>query len=165
MILFIQILVSLFLLLKKNRYFYNMLNAYKLYYLSHKLYRANIPFLPKLIKFFVFLIYNSSIPFQAIIGKGTRFGYGGIAVVLHKRAVIGKNCVIGTSVTVGGRSGHFEVPKIGDNVYIATGAKILGPITIGNNVVIGANAVVIKDVPDFAVVAGIPAKIIKYTNG
>ena len=69
--------------------------------------------------------------------------------------------MIGTQVTVGGKSGHFEVPVIGDNVYLATGAKILGPIKIGNNVTVGANAVVIKDVPDNCVVAGIPAKIIK----
>ncbi|WP_283640772.1 serine O-acetyltransferase [Mesonia mobilis] len=74
---------------------------------------------------------------------------------------MGKNCMIGTQVTVGGKSGHFEVPVIGDNVYLATGAKILGPIKIGNNVIVGANAVVIKDVPDNCVVAGIPAKIIK----
>jgi len=142
-----------------------MLNAYKLYILSHKLYKLKIPIIPKVIKFFIFLIYNSSIPYQAIIGKGTSFGYGGIGVVIHKRAIIGRNCMIGPNVTIGGKSGLYEVPKIGNNVYIATGAKILGPINIGDNVVIGANAVVVKDVPNNAVVAGVPAKIIKYNNG
>lgn len=53
------------------------------------------------------------------------------------------------------------MPIIGNNVYIATGAKILGPIKIGSNVIIGANAVVINDVPNNVTVAGIPAKIIK----
>lgn len=85
-------------------------------------------------------------------------------MVLHKRTVIGKQTTIGTQVTVGGRSGHYEVPVIGNHVYIATGAKILGPVVIGNNVTIGANAVVIEDVPDGAVVAGVPAKIIKTKN-
>jgi len=120
-----------------------------------------IPFLPFLIKFIIFIIYNCNIPYECILGKGTRFAYSGIGVVLHKRTRMGKNCMIGTQVTVGGKSGHFEVPVIGDNVYLATGAKILGPIKIGNNVTVGANAVVIKDVPDNCVVAGIPAKIIK----
>lgn len=56
------------------------------------------------------------------------------------------------------------MPIIGNNVYIATGAKILGPIKIGNNVTIGANSVVIKDVPDNMVVAGVPAKIININS-
>lgn len=141
-----------------------MLNAYYLYKLSHQLYKWHIPIVPKLIKLLCFLLYNSSIPYQCEIKEGTRFGYGGIGVVLHKRVSIGRHCTIGTNVTIGGKSKHYEVPKIGDNVYIATGAKVLGPITIGNNVTIGANAVVINDVPDNAIVAGIPAKIIKYQS-
>ena len=80
---------------------------------------------------------------------------------MHARCKIGDNVDIGTNVTIGGRSGHYVVPVIGNNVYIATGAKILGPIKIGNNVTIGANAVVINDVPDNVIVAGIPARIIK----
>ncbi len=51
---------------------------------------------------------------------------------------------------------------IDDNVYISTGVTILGPVTIGNNVTIGAGAVVVKDIPDNCVVAGVPAKIINY---
>ncbi len=67
-------------------------------------------------------------------------------------------------MTIGGRSGKENVPVIGNDVYIATGAKILGDIKVGNNVIIGANAVVIKDVPDNCVVAGVPAKIIKQNS-
>lgn len=92
---------------------------------------------------------------------GVKFAYGGIATVIHARAVIGKNCIIGQCVTIGGRSKHYKVPVIGNNVYISAGAKILGPITIGDNCVIGAGAVVLKDVPANSVVAGVPAKIIK----
>lgn len=69
--------------------------------------------------------------------------------------------MIGQNVTIGGKSGWYEVPIIGDNVEINAGARIIGPIRIGNNVIIGANAVVVKDVPDKCIVAGIPAKIIK----
>ena len=92
---------------------------------------------------------------------GTKFGYGGIAVIIHARATIGKNCLIGAGCIIGGKSGWYEVPVIGDNVEINGGAKGIGPIRIGNNVIIGANAVVVKDVSDNCVVAGIPARIIK----
>jgi serine O-acetyltransferase len=117
--------------------------------------------LPKIIELIIFLLYNSKIPSSCAIGKGTLLSYGGIGVVLHARCKVGNNVDIGTNVTIGGRSGHYDVPIIGNNVYIATGAKILGPIKIGSNVIIGANAVVINDVPDNVTVAGIPAKIIK----
>lgn len=138
-----------------------MINAYYFYKLSSHFYKWRIPLLPSLIKLFCFLIYNSSIPYQCKIGKGTRFAYGGIGVVVHKRTIIGENSLIGTNVTIGGRSGYYEVPVIGNNVYIATGAKVLGPITVGSNVTIGANAVVIKNVPDNCIVAGVPAKVVK----
>lgn len=85
-----------------------------------------------------------------------------MGVVIHSRAVIGKNCKIAQQVTIGGRSGIYEVPVIGDNVYLGAGCKVLGNVIIGNNVVVGANAVVIRSVPDNAVVAGVPAKIVKY---
>ena len=58
----------------------------------------------------------------------------------------------------------MAAPIIGDNVFIGAGAKILGPIKIGNGAVIGANAVVTKNVPDNCTVVGVPAKIIKKNN-
>ena len=76
-------------------------------------------------------------------------------------AHIGKNATVAPNVLLGDRKPfHSEKIEIGDNVYIGTGARILGPVTIGNNVTIAANSVVIKDVPDNCVVSGIPAKII-----
>lgn len=141
-----------------------MLNAYRLYCIAHVLYNKKIPILPNVLKLLIFLIYNSSVPFEAKIGKGSHFGYGGIGVVIHKNSVIGKNCQIGSNVTIGGRSGHPKVPIIGNDVYLATGSKILGPIKIGNNVTVGANAVVLKDVPANAIVAGVPAKVIRFKD-
>ena len=58
--------------------------------------------------------------------------------------------------------GAYEVPVIGDNVIINAGAKIIGPVRIGDNVEIGANSVVVKDVPSNCVVAGIPARILRH---
>ncbi len=71
---------------------------------------------------------------------------------------MGQNCLIFQGVTIGvGTSG---IPRIGNNVILSSGAKIIGGITIGNNVTIGANAVVTKDVPDNSIAVGIPAKVI-----
>jgi serine O-acetyltransferase len=137
------------------------MNLIYLHKIAHWLYNHKIPILPKLIYFIQFLLFNSSVPAQTKIGKGTVFGYGGIGVVIHARTVIGNNCILGQGITIGGRSKLYEVPVIGDNVYIGAGARVLGNITIGNNVVIGANAVVIKDIPSNCSVAGMPAKIIK----
>ncbi len=142
-----------------------MLNAYYFYKLSNWLYRYKIPVLPVICKLAIFLIYNSSIPYQARIEKGTKFAYGGIGVIIHKKAIIGRNCTIGSNVTIGGRSGNESLPIIGNNVYIATGAKILGPVKIGDFATIGANAVVINDVPDYGVAVGVPAKVIKTNEG
>jgi serine O-acetyltransferase len=109
----------------------------------------------------MYVLFNSSLPASCTIGKGTVLAYGGIGIVIHARTVIGRNCMISQNITIGGKSGWYEVPVIGDNVHISAGARILGPIQIGNNVIIGANAVVVKDVPNNCIVAGVPAKIIK----
>lgn len=137
------------------------MNAYNLWKIEHKLYKLKIPFIPKLIKGIIYLIHNSSIPYELEMGKDCKFLYGGIGVVIHKKAKIGNNVIIGTNVLIGGRSNKPNPPKIGNNVYIATGAKILGDITIHDNVIIGANAVVINDVPSNCSVGGVPAKILK----
>ena len=84
-------------------------------------------------------------------------------IFISDKATIGKNVTLFQRVTIGLTGCDDERgPDIGDNVYIGPGAKIIKPVHIGNNVKIGANAVVNKDVPDNCVVAGIPAKIIKY---
>lgn len=130
--------------------------------LARKMYEMKIPFLPKIIYYIQFFLFNSSVPYKTKIGKGTVFGYGGIAVVIHERAIIGERCMIGQNVTIGGKSKKYNVPVIGNHVYIGAGAKILGDVKVGDDVIIGANAVVINDVPSRCIVAGVPAKIIKY---
>ena len=72
-----------------------MFNAIFFYRISRWCFIHHIPFIPKLITLLIFLIYNSKIPYQASIGKGTKFGYGGMGVVIHSEAVIGCNCTIG----------------------------------------------------------------------
>ena len=138
-----------------------MINAIILYRIAHKLWKWKIPILPSLIKLLIFLIYNSSIPFECEIGKGSFLAYGGIGVVIHRRARIGKNVNIGTGVVVGGRSGIKEVPRIGDHVFLATGCKMLGDIEIGDYVIVGPNAVLAQSIPSNSVVAGNPARVIR----
>jgi len=133
-----------------------------IYYFALFLHDLKIPILPKLINIvFVRLLFGCQITLGAKLGKGTVLGYGGIGVVIHDRAVLGENVMVGAGVTIGGTSKIYEVPVIGDNTVIAPGAKILGPVKIGKNCVIGANAVVLKDVPDNTIVGGIPAKVLK----
>lgn len=106
-----------------------------------------------------------SIPWYTKISPGLFIGHFG-AIVVNGDATIGANCNLSQGVTIGqsNRGDRAGCPVLGDNVYIGPGAKLIGAIKIGNNVAIGANAVVTKDVPDNAVVAGVPAKIISM-NG
>lgn len=98
----------------------------------------------------------------ATIGKNLFIDHGA-GVVIGETSIIGNNVIIFQGVTLGG-TGKEKLkrhPTIKNDVLIGCGAKILGNITIGNNVKIGANAVVLKDIPDNVTVIGIPGKIIK----
>lgn len=97
------------------------------------------------------------------IGEGFFIGHFG-HIVVSGNAVIGKNCNLSHGVTIGviNTGSKKGTPKIGDCVYIAPGAKILGNIKIGDRVAIGANSVVTNDVPDNAVVVGVPARVVSY---
>lgn len=137
------------------------MNAIYFYRIGHWCYKKHIPLIPFITKALIYLIFNSVIPYTAEIGKGTRFAYGAISVVLHSKTVIGDNCIIGTCVTIGGNKNLHGAPTIGNNCYIATGAKVLGPISIGNGSFIGANSVVTKEIPSKSLVSGIPGIVIK----
>ena len=105
------------------------------------------------------------IPDDTLIGKGLYLGHY-CGIVINHNAILGSNINLSNEVTIGqtNRGEKKGCPTIGDNVYIGPGAKIIGRVTVGNNVAIGSNAVVTKDVPDNAVVAGIPARIISYSG-
>lgn len=107
--------------------------------------------------------FGISIPYSTRIGSGLYIGHFG-GVVVTPGATIGRNCNLSQGVTIGqvNRGDRRGTPRIGDNVYVGPGAKVLGAINVGNDVAIGANAVVVKDVPDLAVVGGVPARIISH---
>ena len=107
--------------------------------------------------------YGICIPYNTRIAEGLYIGhYGGIFV--NHEARIGKNCNINQDVSIGATYGGRNpgIPVIGDNAYLGPGAKIIGGITLGNNVAVGANCVVNIDVPDNGVVIGNPCKIVSY---
>lgn len=97
------------------------------------------------------------------IGAGLRIYHVGDFIHVGPNVKIGKNCTISPGVVFGNKYEKIDnLPIIvGDNCYFGLGAKVFGSVNIGNNVIIGANAVITKDIPDNAVVGGIPAKIIK----
>ena len=105
------------------------------------------------------------LPASVAADEGLYIGHFG-SVIINGRSVIGRNCKISHEVTVGtkGAGRGLDVPIIGDDVYIGAGAKVLGGIRINNGAIIEANAVVVKNVPEGAIVAGVPAKIIGYNK-
>jgi serine O-acetyltransferase len=103
---------------------------------------------------------NFTIP-KNVIGPGLFIVHYG-TIIVNPKARIGAKCILHACVNIGEHKGG--APKIGNNCYIGPGAKIFGDIVIGDNVSIGANSVVNKSFPDNVVIAGVPAKIIKYKN-
>lgn len=108
------------------------------------------------------LIFCATLPAQARIHRSVHFSHNAMAVVLNPLVVIKENCHVGSHVVMGGKYPVQGAPYIERGVTIHTGAKLIGPITIGEGCVIGANAVVVKDIPPHCVVVGVPGEIIKH---
>jgi serine O-acetyltransferase len=105
------------------------------------------------------VVAGIELPCEAVVGRNFVIDHSG-GIVISGYARIGDNCRIRSGVVIGLRRVEEPcAPVIGDNVDIGSGAKLLGPISIGNNVLIGANAVVLADVPDNSVAVGIPARV------
>jgi len=128
---------------------------------SHPLCRFMVyPFARRMLSHYTYK-FGISVPFETSIGSGFYIGHFG-GIVVNEKSVIGRNCNISHGVTLGeaNRGEKKGCPVLGDNVYIGPGAKIVGAVRIGNDVAIGANCVVTKDVPDHSVVVGIPGRVI-----
>ncbi|TDT45658.1 serine O-acetyltransferase [Fonticella tunisiensis] len=140
---------------------YPGLHAVLFYRLAHRLYLRKRYTLARIISQIARSLTGIEIHPGAKIGKGLFIDHG-MGVVIGETAEIGDNVTIYHGVTLGGVGNEKgkRHPTIGDNVMIGAGAKILGPIKVGNGARIGANSVVLKDVPDRATVVGIPAKVV-----
>jgi serine O-acetyltransferase len=106
---------------------------------------------------FIEVTTGISIPAQAAIGKGLRIHHFG-GIIIHSAAVIGESCTIYHGVTLGDRGGWGGAPRVGNRVLIGAGAKLIGEIVIGDDCVIGANAVVHTSVPAGHTAVGVPAE-------
>lgn len=145
---------------------YPGLHAIILHRFTHLLWKLKIPFLPRLLSQISRFLTGIEIHPGAKIGKGFFIDHG-MGVVIGETTEIGDNCVLFHNVTLGGTGKHKgkRHPTIGNNVMIGTGAILLGPIKVGNDVKIGANTfILMQDVPDNTTVAGTPGRIVKM-NG
>ena len=140
--------------------------------ISNFFYKAGFELLARIISQTIRFFTGIEIHPGAKIGKNLFIDHG-MGVVIGETSEIGDNVTIYHAVTLGGSSPSIDSerqryekrhPTIGDDVVIGSGAQIIGPIKVGNNARIAANAVVVKDVPENATMVGIPAKAVKLEN-
>ena len=109
------------------------------------------------------LKYNTYIPLN-VFGPGLSIAHFG-SIVVNGNAKVGENCRIQDSVTIGATNGESDAPVIGNNVFIGSGARIIGKVNIASDIAIGANAVVVKDFNKSGItIGGVPAKKISDNN-
>jgi serine O-acetyltransferase len=125
--------------------------------------RRGVPLLPVIADVLNRFLFGVVIGKEVEIGPGFCISHG--SVVIDGVTRIGKNCSVNPYVTIGLSTSSkvglsLRGPTIGDNVYVGTGARVLGPVKIGDNAKIGANAVVLVDVPDNYTAVGVPARVI-----
>lgn len=108
--------------------------------------------------------YGIELPYSVVLGRRVIIEHQG-AIVVHGNSVIGDDCILRQGVTLGNKtlSRPDDAPLLGARVNVGAGAKILGAVKIGSDAAIGANAVVLEDVPACAVAVGIPARVIRAT--
>lgn len=130
--------------------------------LSHKLYRSGVPLIPRVISQIVRFFTGIEIHPGATIGRRFFIDHG-MGVVIGETAEIGDDCLVYQGVTLGGtgKEKGKRHPTLGNRVVVGTGAKVLGNIYIGNHVKIGAGSVVVKPVPDYSTVVGVPGRIVR----
>jgi serine O-acetyltransferase len=143
-------------------FLYPSMQALIMHRLASGLYKRKMYFLARLVSQINRFITGIEIHPGAKIGKGLFIDHG-MGVVIGETAEIGDNVTIYHGVTLGGtgKDKGKRHPTVGNNVTIGAGAKVLGPIYVGDSTKVGANAVVLKDVPANATAVGIPAKIIE----
>lgn len=138
---------------------YPTIHALIAYRIAHYFYNKKLFFIARLISQISRFFTGIEIHPGAKIGRGLVIDHG-MGVVIGETAEIGDDVLLYHGVTLGGtgKDKGKRHPTLGNNVVIGAGAKVLGPIYIGSNSKIGANSVVLKDVPDGATAVGIPAK-------
>lgn len=143
-------------------FLYSGLHAVLAYRVAHKLYLTNHKFSARFISQFAKFITGVEIHPGATIGKGLFIDHGS-GVVIGETTIIGDNCTIYQGATLGGtgKDTGKRHPTLGNNVMVGSGAKVLGPFQVGDNVKIAANAVVLDAIPANSTAVGIPARVVQ----
>ncbi len=145
-------------------FLYSGLHAVIYHRIAHWFFKHNMKFIARWVSQHARHKTGIEIHPGATIGRGLLIDHG-MGVVIGETAVVGDNCTIYQGVTLGGTGKHTgkRHPTIGNNVMVGSGAKVLGPFTVGDNAKIAAGAVVLDTVPENATAVGVPARII-YTG-
>ncbi len=141
---------------------YSGVHAIIMHQLAHRLYKNKWFFMARFVSQFGRFMTGIEIHPGAQIGRYVFIDHG-MGVVIGETAIVGDYCVLFHGVTLGGTSTAKTKrhPTLGSHVVVGSGAKLLGNITIGHYCKIGANSVVVKDIPDNSTAVGIPAKVIR----
>ncbi len=141
---------------------YSGLHALVFHRIAHPLWKLRIPILPRLISQTGRFLTGIEIHPGAVIGTGLFIDHGS-GVVIGETAIVGDNVTLYQGVTLGGTGKETgkRHPTLGNSIVVGSGAKILGNITVGDNTYIGANAVVLWNVPPNSTVVGVPGHITK----
>ncbi len=141
---------------------YSGVQAVIFYRLTHFLWRYKLRWLARFISTFARWITGIEIHPGAVIGRRFFIDHG-MGVVIGETAIIGDDCMLYHGVTLGGTTWDKvkRHPTLKNGVVIGAGAKILGPITLGNNVRVGSNSVVVRSIDDNETVVGIPGRIVR----
>lgn len=130
------------------------------YRAMRKCYLRGLPLLPRVLHHVIRVVYSCELPMSCRLAEDVFLGHNGLGVVIHGDTRVGAGSRIYQNVTLGGRNGQGG-PIIGKDVFIGAGACVLGEISVGDGASVGANAVVLEDVPAGAVVAGVPARRVR----
>ena len=141
---------------------YSGVQAMLFYRLTHRLWLLKLKWLARFISMLARWVTGVEIHPGAVIGRRFFIDHG-MGVVIGETAEIGNDCTLYHGVTLGGTTWEKgkRHPTLGNNVVIGAGAKILGPITLGNDVRVGSNSVVVKSVDNAQTVVGVPARVLK----
>jgi len=146
-------------------FLYTGLHALVYHRYAHFFNKHGMKFIARMISQYCKFATGIEIHPGATIGKGLFIDHGA-GVVIGETAVIGDNCTLYQGVTLGGtgKDKGKRHPTLGDNVMVGSGAKVLGPFTVGSNSKIAANAVVLSEVPENSTCVGVPARIVRINN-
>lgn len=141
-----------------EREYRGQMHFLRLWRIGHRLHRWRVPLLPGLVRILCRIVFNADVPIKVDIPRGVVFMHNGLGTVVHTRVVFEGPALVFHHVTLGNAKTIVDgTPTIGSHVLLGAGAVVLGPVRIGHGCVVGANAVVTKDVPSYHMALGNPA--------